>query len=123
MYLALLSMPALQHGSGYQAITCLAAGCRCTNGSSTPLERLSTNSQPSRAAQIHETGRIAWQRQGSPNRSASRSATNRRRWGRRTGRWGRVWYTQGGGYRYRQGTPWGDHTPELGPGADTSRQL
>jgi hypothetical protein len=28
MYLALLSMPALQHGSGYQAITCLAAGCR-----------------------------------------------------------------------------------------------
>src|ERR1022692_3747739 len=42
MYLALLLMPALQHGSGYQAITCLAAGCRCTTGSSTPLERLST---------------------------------------------------------------------------------
>ena len=40
MYLVLLLMPALQHGSGYQAITCLAAGCRCTNGLS-PKNKIS----------------------------------------------------------------------------------
>src|ERR1035441_10636323 len=67
-------MPALQHGSGYQAITCLATGRRRPTGGSIPLERLSNHSRPGRVHSPRRNNAMAKTQKSTSQKSTSQKS-------------------------------------------------